>query len=80
VALEEGEKCECQRVHEGDEEEGEGEGGESEDGDEDDEDEEDVSHGDPWIRGIDTCTGCDEPTHVHVRIPGNEKSGKRRFF
>jgi len=78
MALEEGEKCFCERAHDKDEENGE-ESGDSDD-DDDEEDDDDEKLGDSWIRGIDTCTQTQVPTHVHVRIPTDEKSSKRRFF
>ncbi|KAH7914999.1 Pkinase-domain-containing protein [Hygrophoropsis aurantiaca] len=41
---------------------------------------EEKDEGDEWIRGIETCTEGETPTHIHVRIQTDEKSTKRRFF
>lgn len=69
VALAEGDECGC--------EDGECES-ESENEDEDGVD--DNEDGDEWIRSIETCTEIGGPKHVHVRIPSEEKSFKKRFF
>ncbi|KAH0827067.1 Pkinase-domain-containing protein [Lanmaoa asiatica] len=71
IALEEGEKCGCEKDPE------------SEEDDHDDRDSDegyDEDLGDPWVRDIDACTEREVPTHVHVRIPADEKTNKKRFF
>ncbi|KAH7923495.1 Pkinase-domain-containing protein [Leucogyrophana mollusca] len=84
LALEEGEGCVCGhgRVNgSGSGANGHGHGEENGEGGEgDDDDDEDEDEGDEWVRGIETCTEDGTPTHVHVRIPTEEKSSKRRFF
>jgi hypothetical protein len=77
IALEEGDKCGCERDRESEQDH-------DSDGDDDDDldsdDEYDEEHGDSWVRGIETCTDQTTPTHVHVRIPSDEKSSKKLFF
>ncbi|KAI9570493.1 Pkinase-domain-containing protein [Boletus coccyginus] len=70
IALEEREKCGCERDRES----------EGDDSDGDDDEEYDEELGDPWITGIDTCTEQEPPTHVHVRIPTDGKASKKLFF
>lgn len=78
IALEEGEKCGCESGQESGVEDAEDD--EREDDYQDSDEEYDEDLGDSWIKGIDTCTGEEEPTHVHIRIPADEKTSKKRFF
>jgi len=79
VALEEGEKCGCERhreteqCHDSDQDD-------QDDNDQDSDEEYDEDLGDSWIRDIEACTGQHTPTHVHVRIPSDEKTSKKLFF
>lgn len=81
IAFEEGEKCGCERGR-GSEEDDDSDCDENDhDDDGQDSDEEyDEDLGDSWVRGIDSCTEKEVPTHVHIRIPVDEKSSKKRFF
>lgn len=72
VALAEGEECACEDWESEDEEE------QRENGD--DEWPEDDEDGDEWVRSIETCTESGAPKHMHVRIQGEEKSFKKKFF
>ncbi|KAF8447582.1 hypothetical protein L210DRAFT_849443 [Boletus edulis BED1] len=76
IALEEGEKCGCERHRETEQ----GHDSDQDDNDQDSDEEYDEDLGDSWIRDIETCTGQHAPTHVHVRIPSDEKTSKRLFF
>ena len=79
IGLEGGEKCGCEMDHEsGDDLDYDDNNDEDEDEESDDEYDEDL--GDPWVKSIETCSGKEDPTHVHVRIPADEKASKRRFF
>ena len=81
IALEEGEKCGCERDQEHREDDPEGEEDDTREDDTQDSDEEyDEDLGDPWVKDIESCAGSDTPTHVHVRIPADEKTSKKRFF
>jgi len=77
IALEEDEQCGCEMDHES-EDDLDGDDEDEDDGQDGDEYDEDL--GDPWVKSIETCSGREEPTHVHVRIPADEKARKRRFF
>lgn len=81
IALEEGEKCGCERDR-GSEEDDDSDCDEDDhDDDGQDSDEEyDEDLGDSWVRDIDSCTEKEMPTHVHIRIPVDEKTNKKRFF
>ncbi|KAG9318807.1 Pkinase-domain-containing protein [Chiua virens] len=81
VALEEGEQCSCANHLETEDADGEDDHELDDDDDCEDSDEEyDEDLGDPWVKDIDTCAGKEVPTHVHVRIPTDEKNSKKRFF
>ncbi|PPQ70961.1 hypothetical protein CVT24_009961 [Panaeolus cyanescens] len=42
---------------------------------------EEEDDGDEWLKGIAPCSNHGiEPKHVHIQVPTEEKSGKRRFF
>ncbi|KAG8987557.1 serine/threonine protein kinase [Tulasnella sp. 427] len=59
-----------------------GENGEEEDDDEFDEDEDEEDEGDSWLKNIVPCSNVPEgqaPTHVHCRVPVEEKPHKKRF-
>ncbi|KAG8217831.1 Pkinase-domain-containing protein [Butyriboletus roseoflavus] len=80
IALEEGEKCGCERDRVSEDNDEDGDEDDHDDDGQDSDEEYDEDLGDSWVRGIDSCTEKAEPTHVHVRIPADEKSSKRRFF
>jgi hypothetical protein len=52
-------------------------GGHCEDHDCDPEDEDD---GDEWLKSIVPCSEDVPPNHVHIKVAGDEKQQKRRFF
>lgn len=81
IALEEGEKCGCERDQDSGEDDVDVDEDEDHEDDGQDSDEEyDEDLGDSWVKDIDTCTGMEEATHVHVRIQADEKTSKKRFF
>lgn len=79
IALEEGEKCGCEKDREFNDDDSDGDGDDHDDDGQDSDEEYDEELGDPWVRDVDTCTDQEAPTHAHVRI-GNEKSNKKLFF
>ena len=76
IALEEGDKCGCERDRDTEESNGD----DCDEDDQDSDEEYDDDHGDSWVTDIDTCTEQEVPTHVHVRIAADEKNSKRLFF
>lgn len=80
IALEEGEKCGCERDPGSEDNDSDGDEDDHNDDGQDSDEEYDEDLGDAWVGDIDTCTEKTVPTHVHVRIPADEKSSKKRFF
>lgn len=80
IALEEGEKCGCEKDRTSEEDHEDEDEDDHDDDGEDSDDEYDEEHGDAWISDIEACTDQETPTHVHVRIPSDEKTSKKLFF
>jgi len=74
IALEEGEKCGCEKDRESESDDSDGDDGQNSD------EEYDEELGDPWVTGIDSCTEQETPTHVHIRIAADKKARKKLFF
>ena len=79
IALEEGEKCGCEKDRESDDDESDGDEDDHDHDGQDSDEEYDEELGDPWVTDIDTCTEQESPTHGHVRISGDGKSKKLLF-